>query len=328
VVRVVTGRREQGRLRVVAAEQRPVRAGAVVAGLVVDRDVVASALAAALAAAERGGRAERLVLALDGDDIRTFHLTTGFQRAVAAAAVTEGEMARAAREATVELGALARAAVADDGALRGIPTVHVREDLAGYVLDGRPLASLVGFQGRLVDVAADVTVVPLVVSGAAQAVAPRGRAATGIASGAHVLGRLLAASGVTDAAIVRLGPDVTSLTLLRGGRVAATRSFSLGRSELLGREREPDARVWSAAVLEALGDAETPERWLVAGVPDGLHGLPHALAAAAAERRGSPVDLAPLRASHASRVVADIPLGPDDLVAAGSAALGAMVVFG
>ncbi len=325
---MVIGRREQGKLRVLAAEQRPLRPGAVVAGLVVDRNAVASALAAALAGAERGGRAERLVLALDGDDIRTFHLTTGFQRAVAAAPGTEGEMARAAREATAELGALARAAVADDGALRGIPTVNVREDLAGYVLDGRPLASLVGFQGRLVDVAADVTVVPLVVSGAARAVAPGGRTTTGVASGAHVLGRLLAASGVTDAAIVRLGPDVTSLTLLRGGRVAATRSFSLGRSELLGREREPDARVWSAAVLEALGDAETPERWLVAGVPDGLDGLPGVLAAAAAGRRGSPVDLAPLRASHASRVIADVPLGPDDLVAAGSAALGAMVVFG
>ena len=236
-------------------------------------------------------------------------------------------MARAAREATVELGALARAAVADDGALRGIPTVHVREDLAGYVLDGRPLASLVGFQGRLVDVAADVTVVPLVVSGAARAVAASGRT-VGVASGAHALGRLLAASGVSDAAIVRLGPDVTSLTLVRGGRVAATRSFSLGRSELVARECEPDARVWAAAVLEALGAAETPERWLVAGVPDGFHGLPRALAAAAAERRGSPVDLAPLRASHASRVVAEVPLGPDDLVAAGSAALGAMVVFG
>lgn len=303
------------------------RADAVVAGLVVDRDAVARALAAALAGAERGGRVERLVLALDGDDIRTFHLTTGFQRAVATAAVTEGEMARAAREATAEIGVLARATVADDGALRGIPTVHAREDLAGYVLDGRPLASLVGFQGRLVDVAADVTVVPLVVSGAAQAVAPQGRAAS-VASGAHALGRLLAASGVTDAAIVRLGPDVTSLTLLRGGRVAATRSFSLGRSEMLGREREPDARTWSAAVLEALGDAETPERWLLAGVPDGLRDLPHVLAAVAAERRGSPVDVAPLRASDASRVVAEVPLGPDDLVAAGSAALAAMVVFG
>jgi hypothetical protein len=48
-----------------------------------------------------------------------------------------------------------------------------------------------------------------------------------------------------------------------------------------------------------------------------------ALAAAASAERASTVEVLPLRASLIPRLVADATLSPDDLVAAGAAALGA-----
>src|SRR5512140_1717325 len=77
-VHVVVGRREDSRLRVVGRGDAPLPEAAVSGGLVADREQAADALRSAFAAAEHGQRAERSSVALDGEDIRTFHGATTF----------------------------------------------------------------------------------------------------------------------------------------------------------------------------------------------------------------------------------------------------------
>ena len=317
-VRVACGHRDGGRLRITTVGSRTLPTGAVVGGLVVDRPVVQAAVAGLLAQAEADGRVTRVVLALDGDDVRTFRLTTRVERPTATSPVTVTEVARVEDRARADLAEQARTVALADLALRGIATVQAREDRSGYLLDGRPLASLVGFQGRLMDVRSDHTILPLVMSGAALAVLG-GRRAT-LACGTHALGRSLIGSVVGDTAAVRVGADLTSVAVLRSGDVASTRSFSLGRSELETRQVKGDASVWAAAVLEACGDGETPVRWLLVGVADELA---QALVEAASERRGSTVEVAPLRPELLTRVVAEPTLEMADLVAVGAAAFAA-----
>ena len=320
-VRVVIGHRDGGRLRVTSVGSRSLPVGAIVAGLVVDRSAVEGALAGLLAHAEAGGRATRVVVALDGDDVRTFHLTTRVERPTANAPVTAAELARADHRAAADLAEQARAATSADLALRGIATVQAREDRSGYLLDGRSLASLVGFQGRLMDVRSDLTILPLVMSGAGLAVMGGRRAS--IACGTHALARSLVGSVTDDTAVVRVGADLTSVAVLRSGDVRATCSFSLGRSELEARLVEEDASVWASAVVEALGDGETPARWILGGVADPR--LERALVAAAAERHGPAVEVLPLRLEMLTRVIAEPTLEVTDLVAVAAAALAAEI---
>ena len=49
-------------------------------GLVADRSAATEALRAAFAAAEHAQRAERLAVAIDSDDMRTYHHVTSFER--------------------------------------------------------------------------------------------------------------------------------------------------------------------------------------------------------------------------------------------------------
>ena len=143
----------------------------------------------------------------------------------------------------------------------------------------------------------------------------------------YALGRLIAGSGTADAGVLRVTADLCACALLRDGRVAATRTFALGRDTLAARGgTAADAAVWARCVLAAFAEDEAlPGRWLVAGMPSELAAFPQALGAALADRRGAVADVVPLRSSDAARVRGDGSLGTEDLVAAGAAALAAEV---
>src|SRR5438445_453402 len=165
----------------------------------------------------------------------------------------------------------------------------------------------------------------LVLSGAAMGALETARHRGAIVPGAYALGRLLTESGVLDAGVLRLGADVTSLAVLREGRVVATRAFGLGRIAIMSRpdRLESDARVWADCVIASLHtlDGLPPARWLFVGVPDSLAALPRALGEAVSGVRGGAVDVAPLSVGIASRAYSDVTLRADDLVAVGAAAI-------
>ena len=325
-VRVVVARREDARLRVTGRGESPLAGAAMNGGLVSDRGAVADGVREAFAAAENGQRAERVAVALDSDDMRTFHWLTSFEREDSRSQVNAGEAARAIREAGEDARAHASAALEEDAALRGVPATQLEHHVAALALDGRALPSLEGHRGRLVQVWTDVTLAPLVVTGATTASLEAARRRGSAVSGAYALGRLLAASGITDAGVIRLGLDTTSLAVLREGRVVATRAFALGRDALVARSRaEQDAAVWADCVIASLRgiDGPPPGRWIFVGVPESLLALPKALGDAVTGIRGDNVEIVPLAVSLATRVYGDVALRPEDLVAAGAAALAA-----
>src|SRR5207249_2633494 len=92
MARVVVVRADEGRLRVIGRGETGLAPDAVTGGLVTDRAAVGAALATAFAAAERSGAAERAIVALDGDDVRTFHVRTTFERANSTSAIVSAEM--------------------------------------------------------------------------------------------------------------------------------------------------------------------------------------------------------------------------------------------
>jgi len=158
IARVIVATRENARLRITGRGEAGLAEGAVSGGLVVDRESVAAALATAFGGAERGQRVDRSIVAIDGDDVRTYHLSTSFERESSEAPVAAGEVSRAEREATTVAAKTAIANAEDDPALRGVPTARLREDVASLSLDGRHLATLVGQRGGLVEVWSDVSV--------------------------------------------------------------------------------------------------------------------------------------------------------------------------
>lgn len=326
-VRVVVGRFEHGRLHVSGRAQAPLANGVIAAGAVTDPRAAAAAIASALEGAEHGQRSERVILAVDGDDIRTYHAATTFEREDQESPVSGGEALRAIREAREEAARNARIAATDDPALRGIATAELRGDVCGFLLDGRPLGTLIGHRGRYVEVRTDVALAPLVRSGAATAALDAARRRGAIVPGIYALGRLVVASGIADAGLLRITADLTACALLRGARVAGTRTFALGREMLATRgATNSDAAVWARCILAAFpDDDDLPARWLVAGLPPELAAFPRALADALAGRRGGQAEVEPLRASDASLAVGDAALTAEDLVAAGAAALAAEV---
>ena len=324
-VRVVVGHRDQGRFRVTGVGHAAVAADAVSGGYVADRRAVGAAIVAAFAAAERADRSERAVVAIDGDDIRTYHDSTTFERVDQRDAVSTNEIVRAIRIARESAARVGRDHALEDPALRGIATAELRDDVGGFVLDGRRLGSPAGDRGRQLEVRTDIALAPLVQVGGAVAaleVAKRRGTAT---SGIYALARLVAESGVSEAGIARLGPDVTAVGVVRDGRVSGTRVFALGRDVLSARHDSADADVWADCVVAAVRSLglELPGKWYAAGVPDDLAGLPRALVTIAGVARDGGVEVLPLRTSLVSRIVADASLSADDLVAAGAAALGA-----
>jgi hypothetical protein len=329
IARVVIARAEGGRLRVTGRGESALPSDTVIGGLVVDRPAVSAALATALAAAERGIPAERAVLAIDGDDVRTYHVRTPFEREVSTTPIVRTEVDRALREAREEAARVAQAAVSDDPALRGVATARLTDDVAGLFLDGRELESVEGYHGRALEVHTDVAVAPLVLSGAALATIASSRRRANAVPGIYALARLVAESGIADAGVVRLGSDVTAVALVRERRVVGTRVFGLGRDAFATRAetRDEDARVWAECVTLPLApdEATIPERWLFVGVPETLLVLPNALAKIVSDERGSPARIGMLSPSLASRVFSDVPLQAEDLVAAGAAALAAEV---
>ncbi|MDE3113686.1 MAG: hypothetical protein KGN00_00550 [Chloroflexota bacterium] len=328
-VRAVVGHREAAALRVTGVGRSPVRAGALTGGLVVDRDAVGAAVASALASASPRDHPARIVAIIDGDDVRTYHIATTFEREGVGHPITPGEVARAMAEARAEAERTAREAALNDPALRGIAAVQLRDDVASLAVDGRVLGEVVGFQGRFVEVRTDVALAPLVLASAATSALDAAKHRGTVASGAYALGRLLAASGVEEGGILRLGPDVTALAVIRAGRVVATRAFGLGRDALLARtDGSPSgAEVWARCVVAPLPalEGQLPARWHIVGVPDELVALPRALGDALAAQRGGDVEIVPLRAALASRVFAVEPLHAEDLAAAAAAALAAEV---
>ncbi|HUQ42736.1 MAG TPA: hypothetical protein VM052_09555 [Candidatus Limnocylindrales bacterium] len=326
VIHVVLGRREDSLLRVTAKGEAVLPDGAINGGLVADRAVTAEALRVAFAQAEHAQRAERVTVAIDSDDMRTFHALTSFEREDSRSAVAPGEESRAMREAASEASRRAAAATEEDAALRGVATARLHDDVAALALDGRGLRSLVGHRGRVVEVWTDVTMASLVVSGAVTATLEATRRRGALISGAYALGRLLAASGVLDGGVIKLGSDATSLAVVRDGRVVGTRVFGLGRQALLARgsRAADDAKVWADCVVASLRglDGTPPGRWIFVGVPESLLALPETLADAVRGIRGEDVDIAPLAVSLATRVIGD-GLRSDDLTAAGAAAIAA-----
>lgn len=326
-VRVVVGRREQARFRVSGVGQAPLAPGAVSAGFVADRRAVAQALDGAFRAAERATHAERVVVAIDGDDIRTYHDITAFEREDQRDAVSPGEALKAVRIAREAAARSARELAAEDPALRGVATAELRDDIGGFVLDGRRLGSPVGDRGRQLEVRTDIALAPLVqIGGAVAAVEALKRRATATA-GVYALARLAAESGIGDAGIARLGADLTTVAVVRDGRVAGTRAFALGREALLVRRSAADPAIWARCVVAAVDGLglELPARWYAAGVPDDLAPLPVALGDAARRARAAGAEVLPLRTSLLPRLVADATLVSDDLVAAGAAALAAEI---
>ena len=99
MARAVVARAEGGRLRVVGRGETTLAADAVVGGLVVEPRVVTAAVASALGAAERGVPTERMVIAIDGDDVRTYHVKTPFDREESGTPIVRAEADRAVREA-------------------------------------------------------------------------------------------------------------------------------------------------------------------------------------------------------------------------------------
>ncbi len=322
-VRAIVARREGRRLRVSGRGEAALPEGAVSGGLALDVETTAVAVTAALGPAERGSRPLRVVVAIDGDDVRTYHLVRTVERIAADAPIGAGEAARVVRDARLEAQRAATRAADEDPALRGLATTVLRDDVAGRLLDGRGLGSLVGYHGRSIEIRTDVSLASAVVAGAALATLERARRQATAVSGVYALARLLAESGVTDGGILRLGVDLTSFAVVRAGRVVATRSFALGRSALLARDGQlnTDARVWAECVTAPLPlDGPLPGRWHFVGVPESLQVLPRALGALLGETRGE-VEIAPLIVSLASLVFSEVPLHADDLVAAGAAAL-------
>ena len=328
-VRAVSGRRSDGRLHIAGVGFASLRPGAISGGQVVDREAVAAALAQALEGAEHRDRATRVIAAIDGDDVRTFHVGTVFDRAAATEPIVAGEVERAVRESREEAARIARLGAAEDPALRGVAAVQLRDDVAGFVVDGRGLEQPVGFQGRFVEVRTDVSLAPLLQAGAATGAIEGAKRRGTVTSGIYALARLLAASGIGDGGVLRLGVDVTAYAIVRGGRVIATRVFGLGREAFASRAatREADAAVWAQCVLAPLASADEnvafPSRWSFVGVPETLLALPLALGDAVVALRGGSVDIAPLRVTAATRVVATPEMHADDLVACGTAALAA-----
>ncbi|HEV2249230.1 MAG TPA: hypothetical protein VGT60_01850 [Candidatus Limnocylindria bacterium] len=324
-VRVVVGHKESGRFRVTGVGHAAVPANAMSGGYIADRRAVGAALVAAFAAAERLARADRVVVAIDGDDIRTYHDSTTFEREDQRDAVSPGEALKATRLAREEAARLARDLAGDDAALRGLAMAELRDDVGGFILDGRRLASPVGDRGQRLEVRTDIALAPLVQAGGATATLESARRRGTSTSGAYALGRLVAESGVAEAGIARIGADQTTVSVVRDGRVTGTRAFAVGREALVARNVPADADVWArcvVATVRALG-LEQPGRWYAAGIPEELAAVPRALAAAAGAERGSAVDVLPLRTSLVPRVVADATLTADDLVAAAAAALAA-----
>ncbi len=316
-------------MRVTGVSQAPLRPGAMTGGLVVDRAAVGGAIASALSVAESREKAAKVVAAIDGDDVRTYHVATQFEREAPGDQVSQGEMTRALQGSHADALRAARDAAANDAALRGIATVQLRDDVASVAVDGRSLRSLVGSRGRYVEVSTDVSVAPLVMAGAATDALRSAKRPGTVTPGAYALGRLLGASGVAEAGILRLGTDVTAIAVVRSSAVVATRAFGLGRDALLARlgRVERDAEVWARCVVAPFPGLEgpLPSRWIFAGVSDELTVLPHALGDALAQQRGSAVEMSPLRPALASRVFATEALHADDLVAAGAAALAAEI---
>jgi cell division ATPase FtsA len=328
VARAVVARAEGGRLRVVGRGESALAPHVLTAGMVVDRGAVSTALSAALAAAERGVPTERAVVAIDGDDVRTYHVTTPFEREDSATQIVRAEVERALREAREDAAKTAETAVADDPALRGVATARLGDEVAALVLDGRALDSIVGYHGRALEVHTDVAVAPLVLSGAALATIASSRRRATAVPGIYALARLIAESGVADAGVVRLGADVTAIAIIRERRVVGTRVFGLGREAFAAREetRDEDARVWAECVTLPVASRDAPpERWIFVGVPESLLALPNALAAIVGAARGAPARIGPMSLGIAGRVFTDVPLHADDLVSAGAAALAAEV---
>lgn len=324
-VRVVVGHKESGRFKVTGVGRSSIPAASMSAGYVADRRAVGAALVAAFEGAERSARAEKIVVAIDGDDIRTYHDATTFEREDQRDAVSAGEAAKAIRLAREAAARVARDLATEDPALRGIATAELRDDVGGFVLDGRRLASPIGDRGQRLEIRTDIALAPLVQAGGATATLEAARRRGTATSGAYALGRLVAESGVAEAGIARLGSDQTTVSVVRDGRVTGTRAFAVGRETLVSRHADGDTDVWARCVIAAVRSLglEQPGRWYVAGVGDELGGLPTALASAAKVERGSSVDVLPLRTSLVPRIVADASLSADDLVAAGAAALGA-----
>jgi hypothetical protein len=326
-VRVIVAHREGLALRVTGLGQSALTNGAIVGGLVVDREASGTAIAQALSLAESREKATRIVGTIDGDDVRTFHVVTTFEREGVGQPIDQGELARARAEARAEAERVSREGAGNDPALRGIGTVHLRDDLAGVAVDGRALADPVGFQGRYIEVRTDVSVAPVVLASAATAALEAARRRGTVAPGAYALGRLLAASGMVEGAVLRLGVDVTAFAVVRGSRVVATRAFGLGRDALLARadHRAADASVWASCVSAPPPglDGPLPALWHFVGVPEELLDLPRALGNAIAGQRGGEVEILPLRPTVATRLLSHEQLHADDLVAAGAAALAA-----
>lgn len=324
-VRVIVAHREDTVMRITGIAQAPLRPGWMTGGLVVDRAAVGAAISSALSVAEGRERPTRIVAAIDGDDLRTYHVAVTFEREALDTPMAHGEVTRAIQEARADAERTAREAASNDPALRGIATVQLRDDVAGLALDGRPLASLLGFQGRFVEVRTDVSLAPLVLASAASAALDAAKRKGTVASGAYVLGRLLATCGVTEGAVLRIGSDVTAFSVIRGSRVVATRAFGLGRDAFLARSGRTsrDAATWARCVVAPLPgfDGLLPARWHFVGVPEDLLELPKALGTSLAEERGSEVEITPLRPAIATRVLSQDPLHADDLVAVGAAAL-------
>src|SRR2546423_169101 len=214
VVRAVVARAEGGRLRVVGRGETALGVDAIAGGLVLEPGAVPGAVAAALAAAERGVPWDRTVIAIDGDDVRTYHVKTPFDREESAAPIVRAEADRAVREAREAASRVAQTAVADDPALRGVATARLTDAVAALVLDGRDLDSIEGYRGRALEVHTDVAVAPLVLSGAALATVGPRRHPTAV-PGVYALARLLPPPRVPPPRILPARAGVTAPPLPR-----------------------------------------------------------------------------------------------------------------
>ncbi|OGN87325.1 MAG: hypothetical protein A2X23_05650 [Chloroflexi bacterium GWC2_73_18] len=288
-------------------------------GTVADIAAVVDNCAVALQAAEEmaGFRPTQVVIGIAGELVKGFTTVRSQERKRPEQPIGEAELSRLIETIQQEAQRTAEKAITWE---TGLPTVDVRlvhAAVTGATVDGYPVTSPIGFQGRHLQVGIFDAYAPLVHLGALQSVAAQlDLDLLAVVAEPYAVARCLGGVGVQQSGglFVDVGGGTTDVALVRGGGIEATRMFALGgraftrsiadglelpfaRAEALKidvargldvAERArveaivaEDVAVWSAGVelvLEELsGEELLPNRIFLCGGGAGLPQIPAAL---------------------------------------------------
>jgi cell division ATPase FtsA len=330
-VRVAFVHDDGERVRLVAQEREAVPAGAVVRGVVRDAGAVSEAVRAALTRAEStAARApSQLLLAIGGDDLRTYHSTARALRP-SHVSLQPADVERTARDAARRATQGAVAVFTDEPGLRGTGLQALQPIATSTILDGRLVDAARGQRGSVLDVGAVAAVLPAIqVSTAEIALRPLRRALSFVAAPV-ALASLLAEAGITDALVVDAGAELTGVAVIRDGAVIGARSLSLVPTES-GRQQKPErldeVAIWARCIVLAArvvaGDEALPPRLVLSGGAAQVEGVADALVRALnSERRAADARAEPLSPQWFSKIVDSSALRPEYVVAFAAARTG------